>query len=125
MSYKRDTKKLGDILIEIGQKINQDPSFIGQLDKFVNSSTKTDKDSIINFEKINSIDLFNLIREKTEKEVEDTLSEFNIKELREILKKYRFGSPSTLRTNVQLKKYILNQLNQRKTDVFRNTNEII
>lgn len=119
MSIDKQTKKISEILIEIGKKINEDPKFLDELSKFMNSPLSASKQIDIDIAKINSLDLFQLIRENTEEEVEDKLSDFNIKELREILKKYRFGSPSTLRTTPQIKKYILNQLMQRKTDVFR------
>lgn len=114
-----ESKKLGDLFIKIGQNLKSNPTFINELETLLKNDTDTSKQFAIDFEKINQIDLFQLIRDKTENEVRMMLSEFNIKELREILKKYRFGSPSKLKTDYQIKEYILNQLTQRKTDVFQ------
>jgi len=117
----KEIKKVSEILIRIGVLLNENPSFINQLEEFISLSTTLTKETPIDFDKIDKIDLFQLIREKTEDQVESILSDFTVKELREILKKYHFGSPSKLRTPSQIRQYILNQLNQRKTDVFHNS----
>jgi hypothetical protein len=114
----KETKKVGEILIRIGVLLNENPLFIKRLEEFINSSTSPEKETSIDFAKVNNIDLFHLIREKPLDEVENILNDFTVKELRELLKKYRFGSPSKLKTQSQIKYYIINQLNQRKTDVF-------
>lgn len=113
-----EIKRLGEVLIKIGQNLKNNPSFISQLEGLLKIDENMAKQISIDFDKINNIDLFQLIREKTEGEVEQILSDYNIKELRELLKKYHFGSSSKLKTVVQIKAHILNQLVQRKTDVF-------
>jgi hypothetical protein len=119
----KEAKKVGEILIRIGVLINENPLFINRLEEFISSSTLIKNDIPIDFDKINKIDLFQLIREKSEGEVENILSDFSIKELRELLKKYHFGSSSKLKTQSQIKFHIMNQLNQRKTDVFHTTQD--
>lgn len=113
-----ESKRLGELLIKIGQNLKNNPAFISQLEGLLKIDENTAKQLPIDFDKINNIDLFLLIREKTEIEVEQILSDFNIKELRELLKKFHFGSSSKLKTVPQIKSHILNQLLQRKTDVF-------
>jgi hypothetical protein len=113
-------KKFSDLLVKITNLANNDPLFINKLEMFINSNNELEIKPSLDQNRINEIDLFQIIREKKEEEVEKILSEFNVYELRAILKKYRFGSPSKLKTVSQLKNYILNQLRQRKTDVFQN-----
>lgn len=116
----KEIKKVGEILIKIGQVLNDNPSFINDLEKFIASASSQKKQNNVDFEKINNIHLFQLIREKSESDVENILSDLTVIELRELLKIYRFGSPAKLKTALQLQHYILNQLRQRKTDVFHN-----
>lgn len=111
-------KKFGDILVKITTLANNDPLFINKLEVFINNSEGPSSKPVVDQKKIDEIDLFSLIRENKEI-VEQILSELSIAELRAILKKYHFGSSSKLKTPLQLKNYILNQLNQRKTDVFQ------
>lgn len=116
----KDIVRLSTIFTNIGERLKSDPRFIDRLEKLVTSDEKDAELATIDFEKINSLDLFQLIRDKSQNEVDEMLSSFTLKELREILKKYRFGSSSKLKTTEQLKKFIINQLVQRKTDVFQN-----
>lgn len=118
-----DNKRIGEIFIKIGQYLKNNPQFINQLEELLKLQEAPVQEMSIDFEKINKLDLFQAIREKTEIEVEQSLSDFNIKELREILKKYRFGSPSKLKTIPQIKEHIIHQLRQRKTDVFHIPND--
>jgi|GEM_PF-6176677 len=121
---KKDNKQVGEILIKLGQALKTNPLLITQLEEFLNLQKGFASDTAIDFEKIGNLDLFQLIRERTEDEVDQILSSFNLKELREILKRYRFGSPSKLKTPSQIKHHILHQLRQRKTDVFHNPQNI-
>lgn len=121
----KEMKKVGDVMTRLGQKIAEDPTFIDELDKFLLRAINESKPANIDMAKINNVDLFQLIRERNEDYIDLILSDFNLKELRELLKKYRFGSPSTLKTTSQIKSYIINQLRQRKTDVFRNNDKTI
>jgi hypothetical protein len=115
----KEIEKLGQMLIEIGTRLKQDPQLMKQLEEFLQIVRQKDEKSVfVDLDKVNRIDLFQLAREKNSEELANILSSFNLKELREILKKYRFGSPSKLKTGSQIINYILNQLNQRKIDVF-------
>ncbi|MBE9597863.1 hypothetical protein [Pedobacter sp. MC2016-24] len=116
---QKEVKQVSKVLIKLGNILNENPSFLYELDEFLDKSQNIEMEKSIDEEKINSIDLFKLIREKTEDELDIALEVFNIKELREILKKYRFGSPSKLRSTSQIRGFIINQLKQRKTDVFQ------
>lgn len=117
----KDILRLSNIFTKIGERLKSDPGFIDRLEKTVTSDEKDSELTTIDFEKINSLDLFQLIRDKSQNEVDEMLSSFTLKELRGILKKYRFGSSSKLKTTEQLRKFIINQLVQRKTDVFQNS----
>lgn len=119
----RENQKFGNIFKAIGEKIIGNPKFLEDLEHFLKSYP--DKNEFVNenidYDKINRVNLIQLGKEKTEEELEEILSDFSLKELRELLKKYHLGSPSKLKTNVSLIKYAVFQLKQRSTDVFRTT----
>lgn len=115
----KNDKKIAEILIKIGQCLRDNPDFINQLDAFLNAQKNTNKSEQINLATVASLDLFQLIREEAESKVEERLLNLNIKELRELLKKYRFGSSSKIKTEKQIVDHIMNQLRQRKIDVFQ------
>ena len=116
----KEANNLGVMLVRIGERLKSNPDFFTQLEDFINSYEREGQRTNVDSVKIDSLDLFQLIREKSQDEVDHLLAEFSIKELRELLKKYRFGSSSKLKTPTQIRKYIFNQLVQRKTDVFQN-----
>lgn len=119
----RETQKFGTIIKAIGEKIIRNPKFLEDLEYFLKSYPGKDvkAEDKIDYEKINNLNIFQLSKEKTETELENILSNFSLKELRELLKKYHLRSPSKLKTTASLIKYAVLQLKQRNTDVFRST----
>jgi|WetSurMetagenome_2_1015567.scaffolds.fasta_scaffold108794_2 hypothetical protein len=116
---KNDFEKFGDILIKIGKRIKDNPLFINKLEKFLDSELDNpEKKLLIDDEKIEKLDLYNIAKDKTADELDIILSEFSLYELKAILKKYRFGVSNKLKTSEQIRPYIINQLKKRSIDVF-------
>ena len=112
--------KLGDILIKIGDRIKEDPSFLNQLEKLLDSKTPVKEEKTpIDLTKIADLDLYYLAKHKSDQELESILFEFSSLELKGILKKYRFGVSPNHKTAKQIVPFVIHQVRQRTTDVFR------
>ena len=122
---EKENKEIAQLLINIGKAIQNNPDFIKKLDTFIKKNSKPLPKEKINLEKINSTDLYKLSKEKTIGEIEAILADFSLKELKAISKKYRFGNPSKIRTVAKMQEHIINQLQKRQTDVFRDTSNDI
>ncbi len=118
---KKDSSNIAQLLINLGKAIQNDSSIIPKLEEFLKENTKSTKSEEIDFEKINSLDLYALVKTKSEEEINSLMSEFSLKELKAISKKYHFGVPPRIRSAKKMKEHIFHQLQKRNVDVFINS----
>lgn len=117
--------EIAEVLILIGKRMQSDPDFINILYQFLEE--KSSKNVILNDSKatIEKIDFYEMIKNNNISEIQNVLEQFNTRELKHIIKKYRFSVPINLKTEKYLREYIIKQLTQRTTDVFMdNSNKI-
>lgn len=120
------SEKIGEILIKLGTKLKNDPDFIEDLEALLDGVNSENADTdpsngVPRQEKIDELDLYELAKSKTDEELEKVLTEFSVKELKIILKKYHFGVSSKQRTAKLIIPHIINHLRKRTTDVFKDS----
>lgn len=114
----KDIKSFAKVLIKIGEILQENPQILTQLiekespDKPDNELSKEEQ------EKLESIKIFEITREKNKDEIMNLFKEYNDKELRYIIKFNKMGS-SKAKSVQTLSEYIANFITKRTTDVFR------
>ena len=134
------SEKLSDILIKLGYKLKNDPEFILEIEKILNSnltvtdqsnknipkikvkkvSTKSLQNTPVINSKIEEFDLYSLAESKTDDELINLLFTFSVPELKMVLKKYHFGISPKQKTASLMVPFIVDQVRKRTKDVFRN-----
>jgi hypothetical protein len=114
---KKDIKRIGEVINTIFTLADKDVNFITRIEEFLTSCQApvpvtpvkpAKKIAEASNNTLDKIDLFQLIREQPETEVEKMLDGLTVKDLKQLLKRYHFGSPSKLKSAAQVKDYILN-----------------
>lgn len=114
----KDIKSFAKVLIKIGEILQENPQILTQLiekespDKPDNELSKEEQ------EKLESIKIFEITREKNKDEIMNLFKEYNDKELRYIINFNNMGS-SKAKSVQTLSEYIANFITKRTTDVFR------
>lgn len=90
--------------------------FIGRT--VTNEQKKNSDSSIVNNEALDAINLFDMAKSTTEEEMIKQLMQFNIKELKFLQKKYNLGG-SNIKSQKAIVEYIVDQMQKRSVDVFR------
>jgi endonuclease III len=107
---QNDIESFGKVLIALGEVIKGNPKIV--LD-FINSAQISD------FNRIKSFNLYELAKDKTKDELICQLKQFDVAELRYLIKELRLGGTKA-KSISSLSEYIADQAKKRTTDVFQN-----
>jgi hypothetical protein len=115
---QNDIESFGKVLIALGEAIKGNPKIV--LD-FINSVQieKSSKEERSDFNRIKNFNLYELAKDKTKDELICQLKQFDVAELRYLIKELRLGSTKAKSID-NLSEYIADQAKKRTTDVFQN-----
>ena len=117
---ERDLQTFFEVLKKLQKIYESDKTsfmyFIGRT--IANGQKKNSDSSVVNSDALESINLFDMVKSTSKEEMIKKLMQFSIKELKFLQKKYNLGG-SNIKSQKSIVEYIVDQMQKRSVDVFR------
>lgn len=116
---KKDIAVFGKVLVEIGSAIKNNPSLLLDIVNATTDSKRAVKDKEGIGDKVKSLNIFEVFKDRKKSEIEGELLVFNKEELKFLIKTFSLGS-TKFNSVDKLADFIADQVSKRTTDVFIN-----